>query len=200
MEDIIILGVDVHCLEVIDIIRAMGGYRFIGMISDKDEYPAEFHGYSVLGGKNELARFAGVKRVPIYSWKDRDDKTEWVSVIAPSTFVASSALIGKGCIIYPNCFIGANARLGDGIFMLSGSVVNHDCVIEDRVTITTHVSLAGTVHVKTGTYLGQSCTVRQVLTIGENCLVGMGAVVTRNVDDNTTVIGCPARPYERKKK
>ena len=195
MENIIILGIDIHALEVIDIINMTGKYRFIGLISASEEYPGDFYGHPVLGGISDLDKYPGVKRVPMHKWKGCINKNNWVNIIAPSAFVASSASIGRGCIIYPNCFIGANARLCDGIFMMSGSVVNHDCVIEDNVIITTGISLAGYVKVKTGAYLGQACTVKQYLTVGENSLVGMGAVVVHDVSDNTVVMGCPARPY-----
>jgi len=37
------------------------------------------------------------------------------------------------------------------------------------------------------------------VTIGENAVVGAGAVVTKNVLANTVVIGAPARPYLTRK-
>ena len=193
MEDIIILGTDIHALEVIDIISVSDRYRFIGIVSEQNDHPDDFYGHPVLGGVNDLKKFDGIKKIPMHMWSNRDNKNDWINVIAPSAFIASSAVIGRGCVIYPNCFIGANARLGDGVFMLSGSIINHDCVIEDNVTITSGVSLAGGVTVKTGAYLGQGSSIRQNLTVGRNSLVGMGAVVVKDVEDNATVAGCPAR-------
>ena len=196
MEDLIILGLDIHVLEVVDIIKQAGKYRFIGLVADNDDFPGEFLGLPVLGGPGVLSNYPKAGRVPMHVMKDRSDKDNWVSVIASSAFVSSSATIGKGCIIYPGCFIGANARLGEGIFMLSGSVINHDCIIENDIIITAGVRLAGNVTVRSGAYLGQACNIKQYLKIGKNSTVGMGAVVTRNVPDNVTVVGCPARIKE----
>jgi acetyltransferase EpsM len=96
-------------------------------------------------------------------------------------------------VIYPNCFVGANAVLGDQVFALSGSVVNHDDHLEDRVTLCSGVTLAGFVHVEEGAYLGQGCTIRQSLRIGRGSLVGMGSVVIAEVPPNCVVAGNPAR-------
>ena len=42
-------------------------------------------------------------------------------------------------------------------------------------------------------------SLRDWIDIGDNALVGMGAVVTRNVEDNTAVVGNPAKPIEKRK-
>ena len=195
MKDLIILGTDIHALEVIDIINAVKEYRVVGFISHRDQHPPTFEGYPILGDASVLGNYPTAYRLPLHVWKDMSDIQNWVNIIAPSAFVSSSATLGVGCVVYPNCFIGAKARLGNGVFILSGSIVNHDCIIEDRVTITSGVSLAGGVTVKTGAYLGQACTVKQNLTVGHSSKVGMGAVVTRDVADGVTVVGCPAKPH-----
>jgi acetyltransferase-like isoleucine patch superfamily enzyme len=116
-----------------------------------------------------------------------------VTLVAPTAFVASTARIGRGCVIYPHCFVGHNAILGDRVFVLGGSVINHDDVLKDDVTVGSQVSLAGFVHVEAGCYLGQACTVRQHLRIGRGSLVGMGSVVIADVPPNSVMIGNPAR-------
>ena len=194
MKDLIILGLDIHAIEILDMVKATGEYNFIGFASQHAEYEPVYEGYPVLGDSSILTNYPSTYKLPMHVWKVRQNMTNWVNIIAPSAFITSTASLGVGCVIYPNCFIGADARLGNGIFMLSGSIVNHHCIIEDNVTICSGVILAGSVTVKTGAYLGQASSVKQLLTIGSNSKVGMGAVVTRNVADDVTVVGCPARP------
>ena len=196
-KDIIILGCDIHGLEIIDMINSTGQYRFIGFVSASEDCPTTFEGYPVLGNADVLQNYPDACRVPSHVWKDDTDKTNWVNIIAPSAFVASSATLGIGCVVYPFCFIGTKATLADGVLVLANSIINHDCIIGDRAILASNVSLAGSVNVKAGAYLGQACTVKQYLTVGSNSTVGMGAVVTRNVPDGATVVGCPARALEK---
>jgi acyl-[acyl carrier protein]--UDP-N-acetylglucosamine O-acyltransferase len=116
-----------------------------------------------------------------------------VSLVDPSAVISSSAQIGLGCVIFPHCYVGAHAQIGDFLFCLAGAVINHDDVIENRVTITSGVVLAGEVHVEEGCYLGQSSTVRELLRIGKGSVIGMGCVVLHDVAPNSIMIGNPAR-------
>jgi acetyltransferase-like isoleucine patch superfamily enzyme len=58
------------------------------------------------------------------------------------------------------------------------------------------------VHIGDHTYIGSGAIIRhgqpgQPIRIGAGAVVGMGAVVTRDVAAGTTVVGNPARPLER---
>ena len=39
--------------------------------------------------------------------------------------------------------------------------------------------------------------IKNQVEVGENVVVGMGSVVLKNIEDNTTVIGVPARPLKK---
>jgi acetyltransferase-like isoleucine patch superfamily enzyme len=54
--------------------------------------------------------------------------------------------------------------------------------------------VSGGVHLGRSSYIGARAAVRQNVRVGERALVGMGAVVLRDVDDGDTVVGNPARP------
>ena len=200
LKDLIILGSGVHGAEMAEIVervnRAKKTWRLLGFLSsDEKGVGNERNGYKVLGTKDNLAGYPSAFFVPDNEWPRSIavPRAQLVSLVDPSTFVSRTATIGVGCVFYPQCYIGLNARIGDYVFSLAGSVINHDDVVEDRTVLASAVTLAGSVHVEADCYLGQSSTVRQYVRIGRGSLVGMGAVVVKDVPPNCVMVGNPAR-------
>ena len=101
------------------------------------------------------------------------------------------------------CTITADARIGRQFQCNIYAYVAHDCVIGDYVTFAPRVSLNGNVVVEDHVYVGTGAVIRQgtsdkPLVLGRGCVIGMGAVVTRDVGPGVTVVGNPARPLEAK--
>ncbi len=88
-------------------------------------------------------------------------------------------------IIEDNVRIGPNAR-----FHASG----HDV---DDPTLNRHVG--GEIRVKRGAWVGAAAIVLPGVTIGENAVVAAGAIVTKDVADQTIVGGNPAKPIRMRK-
>lgn len=80
-----------------------------------------------------------------------------------------------GCVFHPDVKIGKNCKILHGVTM--GGRAGHKGVpiIGDNVVIGTHAQLIGNVK------------------IGNNSIVGAGAIVTHDVPDNVVVVGNPAR-------
>lgn len=124
------------------------------------------------------------------------------NLISPRSLVASSASLGEGALIYSFTAIGAGARIGRHFLCSLHSYVGHDCEIGDFVTFGPRVSCSGNVHIGDDAYIGTGAMIRQgsperPLRIGAGAIVGMGAVVTKDVPPGVAVIGNPARPLER---
>lgn len=123
------------------------------------------------------------------------------------THVMGGAKIGKNCRIGQNCFIAPRAVLGDGV-KLQNNVSVYDLVtLEDDVFVGPSAVFTNDVNpraaypkggkwiptlVKRGTSIGANSTLLCGITLGSNCFIGAGAVVTRDVPDYAVVVGTPA--------
>ncbi|HEY3418464.1 MAG TPA: hypothetical protein VGM23_16435 [Armatimonadota bacterium] len=199
MRDLLILGIGVHGREMAEIVERVNAvqptWNLLGFISPDGKHAGKvLNDLPVLGGCEKLAEYPEALLVPDIEWPRSIDMPleRLTSLIDPTSFVSRTAQIGRGCVIYPFCYIGLNAWLGDYVCCLSGCVINHDDAIGDRTVLASRVTLAGYVHVEEDCYLGQGCTVRETLRIGHDSTIGMGAVVVRDVPAKSVMVGNPA--------
>lgn len=109
--------------------------------------------------------------------------------------------IGEGALVSPFVTFTSNVRIGRCFHANLYSYVEHDCRIGDFVTFAPKVCCNGNVHVHDHAYIGTGALLRQgspekPLVIGEGAIVGMGAVVTKDVPAGAVVVGNPARPKD----
>lgn len=110
--------------------------------------------------------------------------------------------IGEGAILCDQVVITANARIGRHFHANLYSYVAHDCVVGDFVTLAPRVCVNGNTVIEDDVYVGTGAILRQgtpdkPLHVGRGAVIGMGAVVTKDVPAGAVVVGNPARPLER---
>ena len=127
------------------------------------------------------------------------DNIEIINVIANNALQYDNITMGKGSIICGFVHLTSNIKIGKGFHANIYSYIAHDCMIGDFVTFAPRVSCNGNVHIEDHAYIGTGAVLRQgtpdkPLIIGKGAIVGMGAVVTKDVPAGVTVVGNPARP------
>ena len=85
--------------------------------------------------------------------------------------------------------IGDNVRINLGFTLMThdGAHMVLRRVYKDFVSSSGHVKIGNNV------YFGRWCTVLKGVTIGDNCIIGYGSVVTRDIPSNSVAIGRPAK-------
>ncbi|MBB1424664.1 acetyltransferase [Pseudoalteromonas sp. SG43-7] len=117
-----------------------------------------------------------------------------ITLTHPTAVISKYAVIAQGTVVFAGAIINAFAKVGVGCIINTSAVVEHDCTIGDFTHICPNVALAGGVIVGSKSWVGIGSQVRQLITIGDNCLIGAGSTVVKNIPNNVTVFGSPAVP------
>lgn len=117
-------------------------------------------------------------------------------LVHPNAVVAEDAQLGAGTVIVAGAVVNPGARIGKGCILNTCSSVDHDCIIEDYVHVAVGAHVAGAVRIGHHTWVGAGATVSNNVNICANCMIGAGAVVCKDIVEEGTYLGVPARMRE----
>jgi len=113
------------------------------------------------------------------------------------------AIIGSGAEIYSSANLGSEPYLitiGDYVRINSGvQLITHDgglWVLRHMYDDLGDVDLFGKITIGNNVHIGTNAIIMPGVSIGSNCIIGCGAVVTHDVKDDSIVAGVPAREIE----
>jgi serine O-acetyltransferase len=98
-----------------------------------------------------------------------------------------------GLQIYPQTKIGYGLYIGHGIgtIISSSAKIGNNCNLSQFTTIGTNHKKAATIG--DNVYIGPSVCIVEDVNIENNVTIGAGAVVVKDVPENATVAGVPAK-------
>jgi sugar O-acyltransferase (sialic acid O-acetyltransferase NeuD family) len=201
-EALVIYGGGGHGKSLIDLIRALGGYRIVGLIDDSLPGASQVMGVPVLGGEARLGELyrQGVRRavnavggigdvrsrVRVFD-RLRARGFSFPRLIHPAAWVEPNARLGEGVQIFPHAYVGSEVDIGFGVIVNTGAVVSHDCRLGDFVNISPGALLAGGVSVEEQSLIGMGVTLNLNVTVGAGARIGNSAVVKSDVPPGAVV-------------
>lgn len=209
-KDIYILGVGHNTIVTIDLAEACG-YRIAGLYHYEKSRVGEYYfGHKIVGTNEDLFE------------KDLSDKNFAISVgnniirselfnnlinkggnipnlIHPSAVVSKYSKFGRGLQVHALCVIDPDVIIGDDCMISDGSIVNHSVVMNNHCFVACNVVVGAYTKVNDFSFIGSGATLisGKVNSIGNNSIIGAGAVVTKTVDENIVVVGNPAKILKR---
>lgn len=118
---------------------------------------------------------------------------EFLTMIHNTARIGSNVQLGKGCMIGAFTTVAADAKIGDYNFIQSNMIIGHDVVIGNWNRIDSHTMLIGGITIGNENMIHSAAVINHEVQIGNHCHIGACSFVTRNVEDNWTVFGNPAR-------
>lgn len=123
----------------------------------------------------------------------RHPRPEFYTAIHPTAIIGSNVTIGIGTVIMPNVIINADTTIGEHSILNTGSIVEHDNIVGNYTHLASSATTAGNVKIGEATLVGTGTKIIQGVKVGNNSIIGAGSVVIKDIPDNSTAVGVPAR-------
>lgn len=206
MKDLIIIGagcVGGHIASNLNYYTSE--YNLLGFLDDnKARIGEEFVGYPILGNldtikyyPSTIAIFIGIAfptvKLKVLNRLKKYGCSNFPSLISKFTWVSKNVQIGAGSILYPGTTINYNCSIGNFVVINMNCAIGHDCAIESFVSFAPGVLLGGNTLIDKATQMGIGAKSIQGMTIGQNCIIGAGAVIIKDVPNAAVVVGNPGK-------
>lgn len=192
---------------IVDLMRVSKEWDLWGYLNDSEEIGSLIEGYPVVGRVNEAARLSLPDVFFIYALttakraKERADilralklpREKFATVIHPTAVVAHSARLGYGVVLMPLTVVGPGVVMGDHSQLYAHGFLGHHAQVGELCFIANNASIGGSTTIQQGAHIGSNSSVLERVVVGEWALVGLGAVVLKDVPPYAKVVGNPAR-------
>ncbi len=208
---IVIFGTGGHAKSVISIIEAEAKWKIHGLLVDPEFKNAEnsILGYEIIGSRSNFLELSQAEitrgfvavgdnhlRAKI-TVEMESNGIHLTHIIHPSAVIMTNLEIGRGSMIHAQAVVGASSRIGNHSIISSMVTIGHDSHIGEYAHITPGVCIGGGATIGDFSFLGLGSVILPNVKVGRNVKIGANSVIHKDVDDNTVVVGNPARVIKR---
>lgn len=112
--------------------------------------------------------------------------------------IGDGSEISRGCIFEKKVGLGADSHLGEFVTVMALTIIGHGVTVGDFCQIGSFVFIGGESQIGNDVVINPHSTILPGIKVGNGAVIGAGSVVIRDVPDNTTVFGNPAKPFNFK--
>ena len=165
-------------------VKTCMGLPIIGRIDDSFRYKEEADFFVAIGNNSMREKIQEKLKLDHFSI---------VSLIHPGSTIGMDTEIGRGTIIKAGAVINSATKIGSGCIINTNSTIAHDNLIEDYIHISPGANLGGTVRIGKRSWICINSTVINNISICNDCKIGAGTVVVKDITVPGTYVGVPAR-------
>jgi sugar O-acyltransferase (sialic acid O-acetyltransferase NeuD family) len=184
------------------------GVNVVGFLDDDPKYENQMvRGIPVLGPISKLETLKNTDNIEVvycplgnnklrvkFLTKAKELGYKTPNYIHPSVIISPNVSIGEGVYILLGTTIMPHTVIKDYVMISMGVHLAHHCVLEEGVFLSTGCNFGASIHAHKYAYCGISSTIMTgIHELGEDCLIGAGAVVIRDVSDRAVMAGVPAK-------
>lgn len=213
-KDIVIIGTGGFGREVLHLIESINNasiapvYNVIGFLNnDSSSWGNSCNGVKIIGDETVLQFFKSPLHIAIGigdpSVKRKvvqklGDSVVYPNLIHPSVKISKTNSLGIGNVITEGCVLTCNLTIKNHVMINLACTVGHDTIIDDYVVVSPGVNVSGNVYIGEGSYIGTGAKILEKLTLGAWSTIGGAALINKNVNNNATVVGVPAKEIKIK--
>ena len=216
MKQLLLFGAGGHAREVLATVSAINEvqprYQILGFVDDRLNGRGESrYGFPMLGRLEDLVPESLPEAEVIVGSGSPASRGRIAArleeaglqsplLIHPRAVLGPVVTFSRGTLVAPMALLTTNIKVGKHVIINSSATVSHDGCLADFVTIGPGSRIAGGVTLEEGADIGIGATILPGVTVGAWSIVGGGAVVHRDVPENSTVVGVPARVIKTHRK
>lgn len=202
-------GVIAACIE--DNRKRFGDleWEVAGFVND---YENQVCGYPVLGGTDDVQKLLeepdyyfmwGIHMIGRNIFTEQTfrkvniPRERFATIVHKTAFVADSAVLEPGVFVMSNCYVGAQARIGQCSLMMANALIGHNTTVGAlcHFSVGSITSSYITIGLCSDVTLGAK--VIEKVKIGNFAVAGAGSLVTHDIPDYEIHVGTPAKFMKR---